>query len=63
MYRNAGQLSLQLLAVGVVAPFSFFGSYVLLKMINVFSPLRVSPEEEDTGLDISQHGEEAYNLE
>ena len=63
LYGNAGQLAAQLLAVGVVAPFAFFGSYALLKVINVFSPLRVSPEEEDTGLDISQHGEEAYNLE
>ena len=63
LYGNAGQLFSQLLAVGVVAPFAFFGSYALLKVINVFSPLRVSPEEEDTGLDISQHGEEAYNLE
>ncbi len=62
-YGNAGQLGSQLLAVAVVAPFSFFGSYALLKVINVFSPLRVSPEEEDTGLDMSQHGEEAYNLE
>jgi Amt family ammonium transporter len=61
LYGNAGQLAAQLMAVGVVAPFAFFGSYVLL--INVFSPLRVSPEEEDTGLDMSQHGEEAYNLE
>jgi ammonium transporter, Amt family len=63
LYGNAGQLVAQLLAVGVVAPFSFFGSYALLKAINVVSPLRVSPEEEDTGLDISQHGEEAYHLE
>ena len=63
LYGNAGQLAAQLLAVGVVAPFAFFGSYALLKAIDVFSPLRVSPEEEDTGLDISQHGEEAYNLE
>jgi Amt family ammonium transporter len=63
IYGNAGQLVSQLIAVGVVAPFAFFGSYALLKVINVFSPLRVSPEEEDTGLDISQHGEEAYNLE
>lgn len=62
-YGNVAQLGSQLLAVGVVAPFAFFGSYALLKVINVFSPLRVSPEEEDTGLDKSQHGEEAYNLE
>jgi Amt family ammonium transporter len=63
LYGNAGQLVAQLIAVGVVAPFAFFGSYALLKVINVFSPLRVSPEEEDTGLDMSQHGEEAYHLE
>jgi len=29
----------------------------------VLSPLRVSPEEEDAGLDLSQHGEEAYQLD
>jgi Amt family ammonium transporter len=63
LYGNVQQFVDQLLAVGVVAPFAFFGSYALLKVINVFSPLRVSPEEEDTGLDITQHGEEAYHLE
>jgi len=63
LYGNPGQLASQLIAVGVVAAFAFFGSYLLLKAINAFSPLRVSPEEEDAGLDLSQHGEEAYNLE
>jgi ammonia channel protein AmtB len=29
----------------------------LLKLINLFSPLRVSPTEEEKGLDESQHGE------
>ena len=62
-YGNAAQLGAQVLAVVVVAAFSFCGSYLLLKLVNVFSPLRVSPEEEDAGLDISQHGEEAYHLE
>ncbi|MCJ7763224.1 ammonium transporter [Candidatus Bathyarchaeota archaeon] len=62
-YGNAGQLVAQVAAVAIVASFAFFGSYLLLKIINVFSPLRVSPEEEDKGLDLSQHGEEAYHLE
>ncbi|MCW4044973.1 MAG: ammonium transporter [Candidatus Bathyarchaeota archaeon] len=62
-YGNAGQLVAQVASVAVVAAFAFFGSYLLLKLINVFSPLRVSPEEEDKGLDLSQHGEEAYHLE
>jgi Amt family ammonium transporter len=61
-YGNFGQLISQIIAVIAVAAYAFFGSYILLKLINIFSPLRVSPEEEDQGLDISQHGEEAYDL-
>ncbi len=62
-YGNAYQLGVQVLAIAVVSAFAFVGSYLLLKLVNVFSPLRVSPEEEDAGLDMSQHGEEAYHLE
>ncbi len=61
-YGNLSQLISQIIAVIAVAAYAFFGSYILLKLINIFSPLRVSPEEEDKGLDLSQHGEEAYNL-
>jgi Amt family ammonium transporter len=60
---NVHQFLAQLLAVGVVVPFSFFGSWLLLKAVNLFSPLRVSPEAEDAGLDLSEHGEEAYQLD
>jgi Amt family ammonium transporter len=60
---NAAQLGIQALAVAVVATFAFVGSYLLLRLVDVFSPLRVSPKEEDEGLDMSQHGEEAYNLD
>jgi Amt family ammonium transporter len=62
-YGNVYQLEVQVVATLVVSAFSFFGSYLLLKLVNVFSPLRVSAEEEDAGLDISQHGEEAYHVE
>jgi ammonia channel protein AmtB len=31
-----------------------------LRILNVFTPLRVSPAEEDAGLDTSEFGEEAY---
>jgi Amt family ammonium transporter len=60
---NVYQLGAQALAVTVVSAFAFFGSYLLLRLVDVFSPLRVSPEEEDAGLDLSQHGEEAYHLD
>ena len=59
-YGNPVQVVIQLLAVIVVGGFAFVGSYVLLRVINVFTPLRVSSKEEDAGLDITQHGEEAY---
>jgi ammonium transporter, Amt family len=62
-YGNPAQLGIQALAVVVVAAFAFVGSYLLLKIVDVFSPLRVSPKEEDEGLDLSQHGEEAYQLD
>jgi Amt family ammonium transporter len=61
-YGNPTQLGIQVLAVLVVSAFAFFGSYLLLKVVNVFSPLRVSAKDEDEGLDLSQHGEEAYHL-
>jgi ammonium transporter, Amt family len=60
---NPAQLGIQALAVVVVAAFSFAGSYVILRLLNKVSPLRVSAEEEDQGLDLSQHGEEAYQLD
>ena len=61
-YGNVDLLIAQILSVLIVAAYSFVGSYILLKIINIFSPLRVSSEEEETGLDLSQHGEEAYDL-
>jgi Amt family ammonium transporter len=45
----------------VVVAFAFTVSFVLLKIINRFSKLRVTPEEEEQGLDLSIHGEEAYS--
>jgi Amt family ammonium transporter len=60
-YGNPGQLLTQTEAVLVVIAFAFTVSFVLLKIINKFSKLRVTPEEEEQGLDISIHGEEAYS--
>jgi len=60
VYGNPGLVGVQLLAVGVVVAFAFVGSYALLSVVNIFSPIRVTPGEEDAGLDVSQHGEEAY---
>jgi ammonium transporter, Amt family len=63
LFGNAYQLGVQALAVIVVAAFAFVGSYLLLRLVDVVSPLRVSAKEEEEGLDLSQHGEEAYHLD
>jgi len=59
-YGNPMQLVYQAIAVAVVIVYTFVGSYVLLKLISLFKNIRVSKEEEEKGLDISQHKEEAY---
>lgn len=59
-FGNPAQLLHQFIAVVVVAAYSFIGSFILLKCIGKFMSLRVSLEEEEHGLDHSQHGEEAY---
>jgi Amt family ammonium transporter len=60
LYGNMYQLIIQVFGVVVVGFFAFVGTYVLLRVINVFTQVRVSPKDEDAGLDISQFGEEAY---
>ncbi|MGA7650212.1 MAG: ammonia channel protein, partial [Thermoplasmata archaeon] len=60
VYGNVHFALLQMFAVAVVASFAFFGTYVILRVINYFSPLRTSAEEEKAGLDEVHFGEEAY---
>jgi Amt family ammonium transporter len=40
--------------------FGFFESFLLLKLVGLFTPLRVSIEEEEQRLDLSEHGDDAY---
>ncbi|WP_135451918.1 ammonium transporter [Mycobacterium sp. DL99] len=54
------QLGKQLLAVVVVAVYAFTVSYGLAKAIDRFMGFRLSPEDETTGVDFTQHAESAY---
>jgi Amt family ammonium transporter len=56
-----GHLAMQLSAVVAAAAFSFLGSYAILKLVDGAVGLRVSQEEESTGLDLTQHNERAYS--
>jgi Amt family ammonium transporter len=55
------QLVTQLLASLYTIILSGVVSVVLLKVLDKTIGLRVSPEQENTGLDLAEHGEEAYN--
>ncbi|NQU88483.1 MAG: ammonium transporter [Mariniphaga sp.] len=50
-----------LLALVIVGIFTFGGSYLLYKLIDLIVPLRVSPKGEKIGLDLSQH-DESYDF-
>ncbi|MDR7520361.1 MAG: ammonium transporter [Armatimonadota bacterium] len=59
---NPVQVAVQALAVLAAAAYSAGGTLVLLRLVGAFLPLRVvDPAEEGLGLDVSQHGEEAYS--
>jgi ammonium transporter, Amt family len=54
---NPRQLLIQLYGIAVTLAWSSGMTYLLLKLVSAFVPLRVSKEQELEGLDISQHGE------
>ncbi len=62
LYGNPGQLA-QLIGIGVTIVLAIVGTYVVLKIIQLFTPLRVSEEDEGLGLDLSIHEEVAYTKE
>jgi len=61
-YGNPHQFLTQLLAVAVVWAYSFIATWVILKILSATMGLRLKAGEEIAGLDLSQHGEEAYRL-
>src|SRR5246127_1191360 len=58
-----GQIGNQLVGVLIAWGFALVGTLVLLKVVDLITGLRVTEDDEIEGLDITQHGEEAYNLE
>jgi ammonium transporter, Amt family len=59
-YGNPMQLAVQAAGIGVAAVLGFGGTVIIMKLINITIGLKVKDEEEDIGLDISQHAERAY---
>ncbi|THB62853.1 MAG: ammonia channel protein, partial [Desulfovibrio sp.] len=57
---NAAFLGSQALGVGVVLVYTLVVSFILLKLINLVSPLRLSDHAEQVGMDTAEHNESAY---
>ncbi len=60
---NAGQIANQFVGVAVAWVLAAVGSLAILKVVDLLVGFRVPEEQETQGLDLSQHGEEGYNLE
>jgi len=61
LYGNPAQFGIQLLTTVIVAAFAFGVTFVIAKLLQRWMGLRVSPKEEQVGLDLSEHGERAYS--
>jgi len=60
-FGNPAQVGVQGLTVLAVSLYAFVGTYVILKLVDGSMGLRITPEQEATGLDLSQHNERAYS--
>ena len=60
VYGNPIQIGLQALGVISTAAFSFGGTIVIIKLLDKTIGLRVKEEQEEVGLDLSEHAEKAY---
>jgi Amt family ammonium transporter len=60
LFGNPAQLAIQAAAVAAAMVYSGIATFALLKVIALVMPLRAESTEEGLGMDVSQHGEEAY---
>lgn len=60
LYGNVGQFTAQIIGAGAAILYAFTITLILAKLVDATIGLCVTEEEEYVGLDISQHGEEAY---
>ena len=63
--KSEGQgnhFKVHIISAGACAIYAAVATFVILKFISLFMKLRTDKEEESIGLDVSLHGEEAYNV-
>ena len=62
LYGNPAQLKIQLIAVGTTIGYDAIVTILIFLVIKALIGLRVKPEAEVAGMDMSEHGENAYNF-
>ncbi|HEY5649463.1 MAG TPA: ammonium transporter [Nitrospiria bacterium] len=60
-FGGAGFFGAQIVMILSTMVFVFIGTYIILKLVDAMIGLRINPDEERQGLDLSQHGEQAYS--
>ena len=60
---HPAQIGYQLVGIAMAWAFALVGTVVLLKITDLLVGVRASEDQEIEGLDLTEHGEEAYNLE
>lgn len=60
IYGNFSLLKVHLISAGSVALYAAVVTFIILKVIGLFTKIRTEKEDENIGLDVSLHGEEAY---
>jgi Amt family ammonium transporter len=60
---NGSQVVNQLIGAAIAWVLGIVGTLLILKICDAATGIRVRPEQESQGLDLSMHGEEGYNLE
>jgi ammonium transporter, Amt family len=61
-FGNASLLGIQILSIAAAIVFAFGMTWIILKVLDATMGLRVNPEQEIEGLDLSQHGESGYTF-
>jgi len=61
LYGGTAFFIKQVLVVAIASVYAFIFTYIMLMFINVITPVKVTDEDQLIGLDISLHGESAYD--
>jgi len=61
-FGNPGQVMTQIMAVAATWILAIVGTFILLKIVDAIIGLRLTREDEQTGLDLSQHSESGYSF-